>query len=112
MMEQLFGNGVIEKILFYLLINEKSYGAQLGRVFDLPIFSVQTALTRLETGGIIVAQPVGKTRLYQFNPRYPFLKELQAFLKQAYRFIPKKERAAIYEVPIRQRPRKQGKPLS
>ena len=57
MLEKLFGNIVIEKILFYLLANEKGYASQLKKELGIPLYSIQIALTRLEQGGIIVRQP-------------------------------------------------------
>lgn len=112
MLEKLFGNVVIEKILFYLLVNEKGYATQLKRAFGIPLYSIQIALMRLERGGILVRQPYGKTQVYQFSPRYPFLKELKAFLQKVYDSIPEKIRNQFYEPPIRKRPRRKGKPLT
>lgn len=111
MLEDLFGNAVIEKILFYLLINEKCYPSQLRRVFQTPLYSFQRALGRLEKGGVIVNHKEGKTLIYQFNPRYPFLNELKAFLEKAYTFFPEEIRQKYYEPAIRKRPRRLGKPL-
>lgn len=111
MLEKLFGNPVIEKILFTILINEECYGSQLQKIFDIPLYSIQKALLRLETAGVIVAQLKGKTRMYQFNSRYPFLEELKEFLKKAYDFLPEDIRIKYYEKPIRKRPRRAGKPL-
>jgi hypothetical protein len=111
MLEKLFGNVVIEKIFFYLLVNEKSYATQLSRALETPLYSIQIALGRLEQGGIVVRQAQGKTQLYQFNPRYPFLAELKAFLKKAYDSLPENFRVKFYEVPLRTRPRRSGKPL-
>jgi DNA-binding transcriptional ArsR family regulator len=111
MLEKLFGNPVIEKILFYLLSNKKGYGTQLSHVLKIPLYSVQKALMRLEDGGIIVAQLEGKTRVYYFNPRYPFLAELQLFLSKAYTFLPVEQKQTLYEAPTRTRPRRTGKPL-
>lgn len=111
MLENLFGNSVIEKILFFLLLNEKTYASELSRVFEIPLFSFQTALGRLEKGGVLVSFKEGKTRLYQFNPRFPMLKEFILFLEKAYTFLPKKFRQKYYERPIRKRPRRRGKPL-
>lgn len=110
MLEGLFGNSVIEKILFFLLKNEKSYGAELAKVLEVRLYSVQNALQRLEDGGIISGTYEGKTRVYRFNPRYPFLEELKAFLSKAYAFIPLKYQSKYYESPIRRRPRRKGKP--
>jgi predicted transcriptional regulator len=55
MLENLFGNSVIEKILFFLLKNEKTYASELSNVFEMPLFSVQIALERLEKEGIIIS---------------------------------------------------------
>lgn len=111
MLENLFGNPVIEKVLFYLLTNEKTYASQLQKVFDQPLFSFQKALERLEKGGVIVSHLEGKTRLYQFNPRYPMLQEIKKFLEKAYSFLPNEFRVKYYELPVRKRPRRKGKPL-
>ena len=111
MLEHLFGNPVIEKILFYLLVNQKSYPSQLKRVFQIPLYSFQKALGRLEKGGIIVSHKEGKTVVYQLNPRYPFLEELENFLQKAYDSFPEEFRHKYYESIVRTRPRRQGKPL-
>lgn len=111
MLESLFGNPVIEKVLFFLLVNEKCYPSQLKRTFQSPLYSFQRALGRLEMGGVIVSHREGKTLIYQFNPRYPFLNELKTFLRRAYDSFPEEIREKYYEPPIRKRPRRQGKPL-
>ncbi len=111
MFEYLFGNPVIEKVLFYIIRNEKTYASQLSRIFEMPLFSFQKALERLERGGIIVSQKEGKTRLYQFNPRYPMLREFRSFLEKAYSFLPEDFQMKYYEAPVRKRPRRKGKPL-
>lgn len=111
MLEKLFGNAIIEKILFYLLINDEAYSFELTKVFNVPLYSIQKALERLESGGILVSILKGKTRIYRFNPRCPFLKELRAFLKRAYAFLPTEQKSAYYEAPVRKRPRRKGKPL-
>lgn len=102
---------MIEKILFYLVLNEKCYPSQLKRVFQTPLYSFQRALGRLEKGGVVICHREGKTLVYQFNPRYPFLNELKSFLKKAYEFIPEEIKRKYYEPVIRKRPRRLGKPL-
>ena len=111
MLENLFGNTVIEKIFFYLLKNEKTYASELSKLFELPLFSFQTALARLEKGSILVSFKEGRTRIYQFNPRYPMLRELIQFLEKSYTFLPENFRKKYYEPPKRKRPRRRGKPL-
>lgn len=111
MLESLFGNPVIEKVLFFITINEKCYPSQLRQIFQAPLYSFQRALARLEKGGIIVSYREGKTLIYQFNPRYPFLNELKAFLQKAYGFFPEEVKEKYYEPITRKRPRRQKKPL-
>jgi hypothetical protein len=111
MLEYLFGNPVIEKILFYLLMNQRCYPSQLKATFHIPLYSFQRALGRLERGDVIVSHKEGKTLIYQFNPRYPFLNDLKAFLAKAYSCLPEDIRQKYYEPVVRKRPRRLGKPL-
>ncbi|NGX44769.1 MAG: hypothetical protein K1060chlam3_00944 [Candidatus Anoxychlamydiales bacterium] len=111
MLEPLFGGKNIEKILFFLLINQRCYGRQLSQTFQKALSPIQKALDRLEVGGIIVSFLEGKTRMYQFNPRYPFLQELKTLLEKAYTFLPQEFKNQYYEPKIRKRPRRKGKPL-
>lgn len=111
MMELLFGNAMIEKVLFYLVVNGRCYPSQLKQVFKSPLYSFQKALARLEKGGVLVSHREGKTLIYQFNPRYPFLGELKALLEKAYQYLPGEIRTKYYEPMTRRRPRRPGKPL-
>ena len=110
MLEHLFGTPVIERVLFYIVVNEKSYASQMQQAFDIPLYSIQRACARLEQGGVLVCQSEGKTRVYQFNPRYPYLAELTAFLNKAYECLPRDHRERYYEPIKRTRPRRQEKP--
>lgn len=111
MLESLFGATIIEKILFYILVNKKCYASQLQNTFESPLYSFQRGLARLEEGGVLVSRQEGKTVIYEFNPRYPFLSELKQFLQKAYEFLPKEIRNKYYEPVVRKRPRRRGKPL-
>jgi predicted transcriptional regulator len=111
MLEALFGNKNIEKILFFLLVNEKCFASELKQRFQTALSPIQKSLDKLETAGILVSFPVGKTRVFQFNPRYAFLNELRAFIARAYKFLPDKIKAQYYEPAVRKRPRKRAKPL-
>jgi len=109
MLEGLFGNPVIEKIFFTLLVSDDAYPLGLAKNFNEPVNRFQQQLKRLEDNAIIVSRLVGRVRLYTFNPRYPFLEELKALTKKAYGFLPEKERDRYYRK--RTRPRRSGKPL-
>ncbi|MCB1107747.1 MAG: winged helix-turn-helix transcriptional regulator [Chlamydiia bacterium] len=111
MLEPIFGSKTIEKILFYVLKNDQTYGSQLSKIFQGSLSSFQKGLDRLETGAILVSFQIGKTVIYQFNPRYPFLAELKLFLEKAYRFLPQEFKDRCYEQKLRKRPCRKGKPL-
>lgn len=96
MLEALCGNKNVQKILIFLFVNGKCYGTQLHRFLKTPLTPLQKALFRLEKGGIIRSYYEGKTRLYQFNPGYPLLNELEPLLKKAYTLLPSHEKKDYY----------------
>ena len=91
MLEPVLGNGTIERILFTLESYGQSYPTGLSKMFNIPVNGIQQQLERLENGGVVVSSMVGRTRLYQFNPRYPFLKELRALIQRAMEYLSEKE---------------------
>ena len=109
MLESLFGNVTVEKILFFLYTYGEGYPLGMAKVFEEPVNRMQQQLRRLEEGGIVVSRLVGRVRLYTFNPRYPFLKELRSLLSKAYEFLPEDEKESYYR--LRTRPRRAGKLL-
>lgn len=109
MLEGLFGNVTIEKILFFLYVYGEGYPFGMARVFGAPVNKIQQQLKRLENGGVVASRLVGKVRLYTFNPRYPFLKQLKELIARAYEFVSEKEKDKYFR--MRKRPRRAGKPL-
>ena len=109
MLKPLFDNDKKEKILLSILVQKEVYARDFSSAFKLPLFSVQNQLKNLEKGGVLASRQKGRTRLYSFNPRYPFLAELKGLLSKALQFIPKKEKEKYYTP--RLRPRRAGKPL-
>ena len=87
MLESLFGNPFIEKVLFFL-ITMRGLSFATKESFSISLYSFQLWLGRLEKSGIVISHHEGKTLIYQFNPRYPFLNELKAFLEKAYDSFP------------------------
>lgn len=108
MLEGLFGNPVIEKIFFTLQAYEEAYALGMAKTFNEPVNKFQQQLKRLEDNGIIVSRLIGNVRLYTFNPRYPFLKELMSLIIRSFEYLPDKEKMKYYRK--RTRPRRAGKP--
>lgn len=98
MLEVLCVNKNVQRILIFLFVNGRCYGTQLHRALRTPLTPVQKALSRLESGGLITSYFEGKTRIYQFNPAYPLLKELEELLKKAYTLLPAYDKKRYYVV--------------
>lgn len=109
MLEYLFGAKHVETALLFVEVNGQCYAKQLADRFRVPLYGVQRVLMRLEMGGILVSFLVGKTRLFEFNPRYPFLGELRAFLRKVYLYLPPDSRATFVPTDNAHRPRSQAK---
>ena len=98
MLEGLCGNKNVQKILFFLFVNGKCYGTQRHRQLNTPLTPLQKALSRLEKGGLITSYTVGKTKLYQFDPAYPLMNELEQLIKKAYTLLSAEEKKDYYAV--------------
>lgn len=109
MLEPLLGSTNAERSLLFILIREQGYASEIADFFDTDLYGVQKQLDKLENGGVLVSYKAGRTRLYRFNPRYSFLKELRRLLEKALSFYPadEQERFRI----ARRRPRRRDKPL-
>ena len=109
MLSPILGSENSERVLIFILKREEGYAREITRFFDVALYAIQKQLEKLEKGGVLVSRKVGRTRLYEYNPRYPFLKELRALLEKAYSFYPDDTHEKLEM--NRRRPRKQGKPL-
>lgn len=93
----------------YIMTRTEGYAREIARFFRTDYRPIRNQLRRLESGGVLVSRPAGRTYLYSLNPRYPFLKELTSLLGKALSFYPQDERERL--VMVRRRPRRRGKPL-
>lgn len=109
MLEPLLGSKSRERVLVYLRARNEGYAREIARFFDTNLVQVQKQLDRLEFAGVLAGRTAGRTRLYTFNPRYPFIDELAALLDKALQFYPQDQRDAL--LMNRRRPRRRGKPL-
>ena len=109
MLIPLFGTENSERVLIFLLTRNEGYAREIAQFFSTNLYSVQRQLDKLEAGGVLVSRTAGRTRLYQFNPRYPFLTELKQLLEKAFSFYPADAREKL--IMNRRRPRKRDKPL-
>lgn len=108
MLDRLFGE-TGSRVLLFLQTFEDGYAREIAANFGLSLSPVQHQLAKFEDAGVLVSRLRGTVRLYQFNPRYPFLNELRKLLARALEFMPEADLKKYYE--RRTRPRRAGKPL-
>lgn len=109
MLEAILGSVSCERVLVFILARKEGYAREIARFFKTDLDPIQKQLEKLELGGILVSRTAGRTRLYEFNPRYAFLKELRSVLEKAITFYLPEDRERL--VMVRRRPRRKGKPL-
>ncbi len=105
----LLGSRNRERILIFLAARGQGYAREMARFYGTGLAPLQDQLERLEAGGVLISRSVGRTRHFEFDPRYPFIRELKVFLDKALDFYPSEDRERL--LMNRRRPRRSGKPL-
>jgi len=98
-----------ERVLLFLAARQRGYASEIAGFYNRNLFGVQTQLEKFESGGLLISSKVGRTRVYEFNPRYPLLKEFLQLMKKALQFLPVEEQERL--LVFRGRPRRKGNPL-
>jgi len=109
MIEALLGSKNAERVLLYIFARGEGYAREIASFYGTDLKPIQMQLDKFEKSGILVSRAVGRTRPYEFNPRYVFLIELKALLEKALSFYPAKEQEELKM--NRRRPRAKGKAL-
>jgi len=109
MIEVLLGSKNAERVLLYIFARDEGYAREVASFYGTDLKPIQMQLDKFEKSGVLVSRAIGRTRPYEFNPRYPFLNELKALLEKALSFYPAKEQEEL--VMNRRRPRAKGKEL-
>lgn len=109
MLEQIFGNRTTERIFMHLFHYGEIHARGVANDYGSVVNPFVRQLNRLEDAGILVSRTVGRTRLYQFNPKSAFTNPIKKVIEVAYESIPLSERERIFHT--RRRPRRKGKPV-
>jgi hypothetical protein len=109
MLEILLGSRSSEQVMLYIYARGEGYPREIARFFEVDYRPILNQLNKLEQGGILRSRPAGKTILYSFNPRCPFLTELKALLDKVLTFCPDDLKKKL--IMNRRRPRLKGKPI-
>lgn len=110
MLEPLLGSTNCERVLLFLNYRKEGYAREIARHFDTDLAPIQKQLDKLEFGGVLVSRKIGRTRLFEFSPRYPFRSELQALIEKAFQFYSNEDCKKL--IMNRRRPRRMGKPFN
>lgn len=103
-----FGGQTRTRVLLALALLTQSYPRELARLLEVPVSGVQAALRGLERDGLVAGRLVGRTRLYDLNPRYFARDELRRYLARLSEGAPDLVKAVTL---LRRRPRREGKPF-
>jgi hypothetical protein len=109
MIEALLGNESCEKALVFITARGEGYMTEIAELFDSNVSQIKKQLEKLEIAGILVGRYIGRTRMFSFNPRNPFRKEIEALMNKVIEHYPKKLQKQLRE--NRRRPRRGGKSL-
>lgn len=109
MLESLFGNQTAEKVLLHVYHYGEINAPAIAADYGMAVTPVRNQLERFENGGILVSKLMGKTRVYTFNSKSPWVDPLKVILKIAYDSILPEEKQILFGK--RRRPRRRGKPV-
>ena len=100
-LEAIFGNRTAAHVLLFIENYESGYASQIARTFGMPVSVTQDQLLKLEKAGVLTSRQVGRTRLFEFNPRNPTAGRLRSFLGEELAALP----VSITREYFRERPR-------
>lgn len=109
MIEVILGNRIKEQVLLYIYTHKEGHIREISSVFGKHPNTFMRQLRKLEQGGVLVSRKKGRTKVYTFNLRYPFINELNRLMEKVLMFMPDQDKHKYY-MP-RLRPRRPGKPL-
>ena len=109
MIEAIVGSEGAERVLLFLAARGSGYQREIAYNWSMDVSTVQNHLLRMERDGLLVSRTVGRTRVFEFNPRYAFKDEVKALLDKALTRLPPNVQEQL--TLQRKRPRRTGKPL-
>lgn len=108
-LEAIFGNRTAAGVLLFLENYESGYASLIAKTYRTPISVVQDQLRKFEGAGVLVSRTVGRTRVFEFNPRNPTVRRLRDFLAGELKSLPNEITGKYFRE--RTRPRRTGKAL-
>jgi DNA-binding transcriptional ArsR family regulator len=109
LLAELLGSRAAEAALLHLYHHGETYGRAVAGDMGVSLLSVQRQLDKFERLGVLVSREVGRTRLYQWNPKSLIAKKVEELVKVSYEGMPLALRQSRFAA--RRRPRAKGKPV-
>ena len=88
MLEPILGSVSSERVLLFILVRGEGYGREIARFYNTDLDPIQKQLDKLELGHVLISRVEGRTRLFAFDPGYPFLEQLKRLLEKALSLYP------------------------
>lgn len=96
MLEGLFGGRNASRVLLFLENYGDGYATEIARTYGVALRPVQAQLDRFERAGFLVSRLRGRTRLYVWSPRGPFVPKLRELLAVALAVVSPEDRKRYY----------------
>lgn len=108
-LDGIFGNKTASRVLLHLFHYNEIHAAAIAKDYGVASTPIRMQLERFEKTGIIVTKNVGRTRVFFFNQKSPFVKPMKAILEIFYHSLTIEEKEKVFFT--RRRPREKGKPV-
>ena len=95
--------------LLFLEAYGSGHPSRIASTFGTPRNQIYLQLRKLEANGVLVSRMVGRSRVFEFNPLNPSVRNLRKFLAAELNLLSPEDTRAYFRQ--RQRPRRTGKPL-
>ena len=109
MIEGIVGSRAAEFVLIFLSVRGSGYSKEIADFFGIDRTQIKKQLDRMERESVLVSRSVGRTRVFEFNPRFLFRGEVEALMLRVLESYPESIREDLKFT--RKRPRRTGKPL-
>ncbi|WCL51323.1 winged helix-turn-helix domain-containing protein [Leptospira sp. GIMC2001] len=108
-LDGIFGNKTASKVLIHLFHYNELHASAIAKDYGVALTPIKNQLERFEKAGVLVSKNIGKSRVYSFNPKSPFVKGLKLILEVYYNSLSINDKEILFS--SRRRPRDKGKPV-
>lgn len=109
MLEGIFGNLTAEKVLLHIYHYGEIHASAIAKDYGVSVTPILNQLKRFELSGVLVSKTIGKSQVYMFNPKSPYMHLIKSIIKILYDSVHIEQRQILFKT--RRRPRRKGKPI-